>query len=491
MASRIEIRLKRFAVFIHRWMGVAFCLLFAWWFATGVFMMYWDYPDVSAADRLARAPALDGSLVRLLPQEALVRLQAERLPIEAQLAAFDGRPVYRFEFGGGEERMVYADDGEEAAEFSPDLLLRAAATWTGRPAHDARFEGVLTSEDQWTVSGEFRPLRPLWKYSWPDGEEVYVSEVTGEVAQYTTRASRLGAYFGAIPHWLYFTPLRKNGKLWSRIVIGLSAVATAVALFGVIVGVWMYVPSGRVPYTGQKRLHMILGLFFGIIAGTWAFSGMLSMDPFPTAVRSAEPDPGFKIERALRGRMPPLEAFAAKPPREALAASHLRVKQLDLRSFDGKPVYLATESPDRSMIVPVAGAPVAAFPENRIQAIATETIRPDRMEQSRLLTEYDAYYRDRRRQSPLPVLLIQVDDPEHSRYYIDPRTARIVGGYSSSSWVTRWLYHGLHSIDLPWLYLHRPAWDLVVLALLAGGCALSVTSVVIAGQLLRRKLRRR
>jgi len=195
----------------------------------------------------------------------------------------------------------------------------------------------------------------------------------------------------------------------------------------------------------------------------------------------------------LRGEMPPMEAFAAKPPREALAeaAPHLRVKELDLRSFDGKPVYLATGFPGRSMIVPVEGAPVAAFDENRIQAMATKAVQPDRLVESRLLTEYDAYYLDRRRQRPLPILLIRLNDSEHSRYYIDPRTARIVSGYSSSSWVTRWLYHGLHSIDLPWLYLHRPAWDLVVLALLGGGSALSVTSVVIAGQLLRRTLSRR
>ena len=33
---------------------------------------------------------------------------------------------------------------------------------------------------------------------------------------------------------------------------------------------------------GPKRLHMILGLFFGVLACTWAFSGMLSMDPFPS-----------------------------------------------------------------------------------------------------------------------------------------------------------------------------------------------------------------
>ena len=53
----------------------------------------------------------------------------------------------------------------------------------------------------------------------------------------------------------------------------------------------MYSPSKRyrnagvatsIPYRGQKRWHMVLGLIFGLGAVTWAFSGMLSMDPFPS-----------------------------------------------------------------------------------------------------------------------------------------------------------------------------------------------------------------
>jgi hypothetical protein len=47
----------------------------------------------------------------------------------------------------------------------------------------------------------------------------------------------------------------------------------------------------------------------------------------------------------------------------------------------------------------------------------------------------------------------------------------------------------LHSINLPWLYNHRPAWDIVVLILMLGGATLSVTAVVIGFQLVRQKLR--
>ena len=95
---------------------------------------------------------------------------------------------------------------------------------------------------------------------------------------------------------------------------------------------------------------------------------------------------------------------------------------------------------------------------------------------------------DRRNRLPLPVIFVQLNDKESSSYYVDPKTARIVQSYNSYSRRNRWLYHGLHSIDLPWLYKHRPAWDIVVLALMLGGTSLCITSLILAWRVLRRKM---
>jgi hypothetical protein len=83
---------------------------------------------------------------------------------------------------------------------------------------------------------------------------------------------------------------------------------------------------------------------------------------------------------------------------------------------------------------------------------------------------------------------VHLNDEERSVFYIDPRSGRVVGGYDNGQWMERWAYHGLHSINFPWLYNNRPAWDIVVLMLMLGGVALSVTSLVIGAQFLRRKL---
>lgn len=54
--------------------------------------------------------------------------------------------------------------------------------------------------------------------------------------------------------------------------------------------------------------------------------------------------------------------------------------------------------------------------------------------------------------------------------------------------MTRWLYHGLHSLDFPWLYNHRPLWDIVVITFMLGGTALCVTSVILAWRVVGRTL---
>jgi hypothetical protein len=482
---------KKTAILCHRWMGVVFCLLFAWWFVSGVFMMYWDYPEVSDRDRLERAPVLDASDVKLSPVEAYAALDpdkagSDQAPGSVRLAAFDGRPAYYFRLGRS-QAMVYADTGEQQDVFPPELNLRTAAAWTGQPAQSATVAEV-TEPDQWTLEGGLRNVRPLWKYSWPNGDQVYVSENTGEVVQFTTRTSRLFAELGPIPHWLYYTPLRKNGPLWSKVVIWSSGVATVAALMGLIAGLIMYSPSRKnsIPYKGQKRLHHILGLFFGIVACTWAFSGMLSMDPFP--IRS-EGGREIGISGALRGKRPPLSQYAAKPPWEALAqlGPAFKAKELELTSFAGDPVYLAMGARGETRVIPMNGEAAASFDNKRILDIVTNTAS---VAEARLLTRYDAYYLDRSGQQPLPVLFVQLNDEAHSRFYIDPKTAQVVGSYRSNaqSWVNRWLYHGLHSINFPWLYNYRPAWDIVVLTLMLGGTSLCLTSVIIGFQLVRRKL---
>jgi len=485
----------RCAIVCHRWLGVALFPFVILWFASGIVMMYWGFPEVSQRERFARAPRIEPAAIRVSPESAYRKLRWAGTPESAEIGMLDGRPVYRFRMGN-HRGIVFADSGSILGEVTQDIALRLAARWTGQAAKRAQFEGAMREPDQWTVSGELRAMRPLFKFAWPDGEQVYVSAQNGEVVQYTTRETRLAAYFGAIPHWLYWTPLRKNRRQWYRVVLWSSSGLVCVGLLGLLVGAWMYSPNARyryrgmpsyIPYEGPKRWHMISGVTFGVLICTWAFSGLLSMEPFEWL--SGDQEEAGKIDAALRGGALRLEAFAAKSPVTALKQAGIEGKRIDFVSFDGLPYYLIRSSAGRSRIVPMQGEAMDQFDRGAIFRIAREACQPATVEEARVVSHYDAYYLDRHGQHPLPAFLVRLNDANRSWFYIDLKTAQLVEAYDRMSRWNRWLYHGLHSWNFPWLYNHRPAWDAMMIVLLAGGLALGVTAVVLAFQVVGRSWR--
>jgi hypothetical protein len=382
---RPAVILKRSLIFIHRWVGVALSVIFLLWFVSGIVMMYWDFPSASPRDARERAPVLDPARIKISPEQAYAALQLDGPPSQVELSSFDGRPVYHFGGGGGGRgggrrgaggaTMVYADDGTVQSKVDDAMIDRIAASWARRPISDAKKESV-EEVDQWTVAGNLRTLRPLYKYSFPDGQAVYVSGRGADVVQYTTAESRFWAYLGAIPHWLYFTPLRKHQPQWFSLVVWSSSIGTIAALMGFVVAIWMLSPSKRyrhagtptaIPYRGWKRWHTIFGLFFGVVTATWAFSGLLSMGPFPLVDRLTGNEPrntkgkgkgapaGVNIASILRGSSPfDLAAFSAKHPRDAVAslAGDFEAKALEFSMFAGEPFYLATNSEGQTRIIP-------------------------------------------------------------------------------------------------------------------------------------------
>ena len=506
--------LKRSLIFVHRWLGVALSVIFLLWFTSGIVMMYWGFPEITAEDRLQRLPVLNPDQIRISAAAARAALGDDAPGGQTRLTSFDGRPAYRFGGRGG-NISVYADTGSVVDVVDQAMVDRAAAAWAGRPLSEAQKQTV-EDVDQWTVG--MRNALPLQKYSFADGQQVYVNADTAEVRQYTTTSSRFWAYLGAIPHWLYFTPLRKHQPQWFSFVVWSSLIGTIAALLGVVIAIWMLSPNRRyryagaptmIPYRGWKRWHTIIGLVFGVVTTTWAFSGLLSMGPFPitdklTDLTVPAPAPpangqgaraangggrGPNLAAALRGRgdvaMP---EFEEKDPRTAIASvREFGVKELELTSFAGEPVYLATNGDGETRIIPVRGPPKSSFDTEDVMRIV-RTAAGTNLADLRVLDQYDAYYLDRRREAPLPVVYAELRDPLRTRYYIDPKTARVVGSYNARNWISRWLYHGLHSLDFPWLYNYRPLWDIVVITLMLGGTAICVTSLVLAWRVLERKI---
>jgi len=211
---------------LHRWWGVAFCLLFAMWFASGIVMHFVPFPSRGEAGRFGGA---------------------------------DLRSIR----GIGSEQEALRIAGEHARSRGLDPS-RAAVTSIGY--------------DQWTVAGEFDPDRPLYRVAVKDeaGTEIYVSQATGDVVLLTTQNMRFANYFGSIAHWIYPAALRRYGKVWRGLMWWLSLAATVGATIGVIIGI-VRLGTGTA-YRGLQRAHHVFGLILSPVMLCSIFSGFLSMD---------------------------------------------------------------------------------------------------------------------------------------------------------------------------------------------------------------------
>jgi hypothetical protein len=227
------------------------------------------------------------------------------------------------------------------------------------------------------------------------------------------------------------------------------------------------------------RWHYLAGALFGTFALTWVFSGMLSMEPWYWASSS---EAGADIPSALSGGDLNLKAFPAIDLRAwNQALTGRAAKQIDFRWLQGDPYYVVRGVGTTPVLMSSKTLQVqhGNFSIDSVVRRVRES-SPDRsIANSAVLQDYDAYYYDRDRDAPLPVLRIKLDDPERTWVYIDLTVSEMVARFTRRERLQRWLYHGLHSLDFPFWYSRRPLWDFVVIALCAGGTVLSVLGAIL------------
>jgi len=476
-----ERRWQRFLILSHRYLGIALCLLFCLWFASGFVIIYTGgMPQLSEAERLARLPVLNLSAVELSPQAARAALRRTDFPT---LTTRLGRPAYVFT--GNTVQVLFADNGELLTS-SMISSRQIAADFLSAPPDALDRVGLIESVDQWTL--ELRSELPLQKYRSDDGQgsEVYVSPSRGRVVLYTTSRDRLLAWLGAIPHWLYFLPLRADTALWSATVIGLASVGVVFVALGLVLMFtqlrWRHWPNlvRAIPYHGLMKWHYMLGIGFGWCVLTWAFSGLLSMEPYSWNRASGM---GFDAVAYFRSRAG-VSAFESETPAADLAVIEGSLKEVNFHVFAGKRFYelsiggdSSTGAISREFREVTSMEPLGLFTDAQILAQLEPAVAAN-MVAAEILNEYDNYYygRNSRRQMapPLPVLRVEFDDLAGSRYYLSLQTGELEFVSHRANRRERWLYRGLHSLDFNFLYPYRPAWDVVVWLLLAGGLLLSL-----------------
>jgi hypothetical protein len=516
MSIRKLLNWKTFFIYTHRWTGIVFGVIFVVWFISGVAMMYVGMPHLSEKERLGHLKPLDLSMVAVSPAQAaeMYGLSPARLRVEM---FYDGRPVYRL--GGA---TIYADTGELTAEATEAQAIEFVRRWLPEHAATVRYDGYLQDSDQWTLYNEQRAAMPLHRVSVgdPAGTQYYISEGSGEPTMKTDRRGRVWGYVGAVLHWTYFTSLRRNGPLWQQLVAWGAIAGAVMCVLGMVVGIvrLRVTRSYRLrsgpsysPYAGWMKWHHYAGLIFGVVTITWAFSGAMSLGrPFPN-LRNRPPTEAQRT--AVSGTPLDLDLLTIDRMRAALAAMAptFRPKELDVLQFRGEPYFIgyrppaaysyeeelgANEEryePRREHLIVSATAPERGpfqrFDDNSMWTIAKAAMPDVPMQDAVWLQEYDAYYYNQDGNRPLPVLRVRYADADSTWLYLDPQLGTMTRQDRGARW-NRWLYHGMHNLDFPFLYYKRPLWDVVMILLSVGGVVLSATTLVPTWRRLARHTRR-
>lgn len=461
----------RALAWIHRWFGIAGCLLFAMWFASGFVMLFVPFPSLPDADRLAAADAIDFGSVRWLPSQVAADHPALK---ELRLLSVQGSARYLLQEGGSRQVLsIDAQNGHVTPWLDAAGAGRIAIRFAKAPVR--RVIGPL-DRDQWTVHQGFDTQRPYFRVDLDDGPgtTLHVSAVTGEVRQKTTRAQRRWNSIGAVLHWIYVTPVRANWALWDRLVWWLSLSGMVVAASGLVVGVLRFVAakrrSGRgfAAFRGWWRWHHVLGLAAGILLLTWISSGWLSMDHGRLFSRGEFSDADLA---SLQGR--PLavalldSVWQADPGRRG-------VKEIRFDVLGG--MSIAIERGNGSDAAARLRDDTRAFAALR-EAWPREDIRIQSVDPA-------LAFQLRAEDAPTQATVFRLVSSGRDAFR-DPESGRWLALVDDSRRAYAWTYYGLHTWRVPWLegwpWLRR---GLMMLAL-GAGLALSLTGCVLGFRRLR------
>jgi len=472
-------------VVLHRYLGVVLGLLMLAWFISGIVMMYVPYPQRGETERTSAlapipwsqccnfsgVPLAGGTLIQAAQIENVADRPVLRLRADAAQIIADLTQGHILTIGDAEARRI--------AEITAEHIIGAV------PA-------ILSAEkienDQWTVGDNSVNRRPLYRFVFDDldATRLYVSSITGEVVVWTTQPQRFWNWLGAIPHWLYFTELRRNGPLWVQIIIWTSLLGTLLTVIGLYLGIVRFRTGrdGRLsPYYGWFYWHHLMGLAFGVVTLTWVISGLFSMQPW-----------GFLESAGGNER----ERLAVAYPQWAEVQTSLDtirargmgdVVSLRAAPFGGNLYWLSTAQDGGVTRLDERGDPAPVTQEDLMQA-AGLLAGEGAIETEGLLQAEDAYYfrfQGFAERDPLvlPIYRIALNDDERTQYYLNPSTGALLLRVDGAERGYRWLFSGLHRWDFTATLRSRPLWDVIVLFLMLGSTAGVLTGVFLAVRRIR------
>ncbi|MBN4998724.1 PepSY-associated TM helix domain-containing protein [Stenotrophomonas maltophilia] len=492
---------KRWTYLVHRWLGIGGCLLMLLWFVSGMVMLFIGYPKLTPGERLAALPVLGDA--RDLQGLSVLPAVVQAEPEVVALTTLRGEPAYVVR-NGSNVGAWSAVTGQALLPVSAQRAEASAAQFAGGQA----FVGATrVDEDRWTHSRALDAHRPLYRVEVGGAQpgDVYVSSHTGEVVQDAPHVQQRWNYAGAWLHWLYFLRMQSVDPVWTWVVIVLSALCSVAAISGIVVGVWRwrfrghYRTGAKTPYVEPwMRWHHLIGLVAAAFIFTWIFSGLMSMNPLGVFSSTREAiDSG-----RYRGGTVAVDGALGEPAALLAAVDDARFKPVEFqwRRIDGELFAVLLDGQGETRIVSgsdghlqVARLLPAAWLQQKVRALSDAPVQGYWVQHAA-----DAYFYPRAPEAMngaavrrFPVAVADFDDAEVTRVYLDLATGDPLLTMGRRERVGRWLFHFLHSWDLPAMLRQVTARLAVLLLLSLAGAALCATATVIGYRRLRMKLRRR
>jgi hypothetical protein len=470
-------------VWFHRWLGIATCLIFAAWFASGAILLFQPFPSLGKADATAMAEPITAGAVQISPARALALAGEDATGL--RLVQRAGAPAYLAQTA----KNPVVIDARTGARLGPIEASQAASIVAAAGFRAARVEGPF-AYDQWIVHNQFDPLRPFFRVGLGDGAgtQLYVSAITGGIVQRTTFRERAWNWGGAVLHWVYVTPLRSSFTAWDQFVWWLSLVAMLVAVAGTILGIIRTVAVKRAGRPGLSffrlkwlRWHHLLGLFASVFMLGWILSGWLSMDHGRLFSRGqASP-----VAQARYAGIPLGRSVADVPA--AFARALPGSKAVGFGGIGGVPLLQVTGRDGKTVLFTPDGRPIGEGARDRIFRSALGAAWPDApIGVPHKPSRSDLYVLA----EGMPESTVQYRLGEGSSIYVDTATGGIVTVMDASRAAYAWIYYALHTFNFPGLSGRPLLREIVVLIPLLFGFLFSITGVVIGYQRLRKSMRR-
>lgn len=461
---------------IHKITGLSIAVFFSMWFVTGIVLVYHPYPKVSEKIMLKKKETLPSSL----PELSSVLSKVDGKVKSLSLKQFQGQTLFSF---------------DEAPDITFDVVEKVAKHWIDAPIKRV---DTLRQREQWVLFTKYDKELPIYKFYFDDAQkhELFISGRTAEVLQMTTSRQRLWAWLGAIPHKFYIPCIRRDVDVWQNMVAIMSGICLIAALTGWLLGILLWIKRYQKKHVWQNpykkrwyRWHFSFGLVFGIFLIGWALSGIFAMQRVPQWMVPMEGDYSFKTSRLWGRGLLPMEAYQLDYRK--LKDTYPDLKEVEWLRFADIPTYRVITGQDDFLVD-------ASTDEIKSLQIPEETIvkglkkvHGEEVEMKvSLLNEFDNYYLSRRVDLELPVYKIEVADANGSLYYVNPSTG-YVRYLNNNKIVRKWLFNGIHYLDIDWLVARPWLWYTCIWVLCGGCLVVCISGLVLAWRVLTPKKEKR